>query len=324
MRKLWLSFSILLLAATPCAAIVIDQDTTLDGSQSFPDGETLFLEGPITVRVVQGADLSDQAFQTNGGKPSISMEGGLVDHINFSGDSETFRMTGGRVNWLFVSNPLLGLTEARGGSIGRLEVEQATLVTGLVVVDELMQTNPNAATTVTGGLIQTIGGGLTGRLEVLNGRIPTGISTEGIAVVRGGAINGFLQGANDGVVFVYGAGLSLEDGQLTGRLEDGSPIDLPAFGNIVLFNSPYLDGDTNWDGVVDLEDLNAVRNNFGRTLGGEGHTNSDGVVDLIDLNNVRNNFGQRSDTLVPEPSGAALASMALLAVAWLFAKGQRR
>jgi hypothetical protein len=51
-------------------------------------------------------------------------------------------------------------------------------------------------------------------------------------------------------------------------------------------------GDTNGDGVVDLADLNNVRNNFGATGPGVvGDTNGDGQVDLTDLNAVRNNFG---------------------------------
>jgi hypothetical protein len=53
-----------------------------------------------------------------------------------------------------------------------------------------------------------------------------------------------------------------------------------------------LPGDTNDDGVVDLADLNNVRNNFGAT-GPDvlGDTDGNGVVDLTDLNAVRNNFG---------------------------------
>lgn len=48
-------------------------------------------------------------------------------------------------------------------------------------------------------------------------------------------------------------------------------------------------GDTNGDGLVDLVDLNNVRNNFGGV--GLGDTDGNGVVDLDDLNAVRNNFG---------------------------------
>ena len=48
-------------------------------------------------------------------------------------------------------------------------------------------------------------------------------------------------------------------------------------------------GDTDGDGDVDIDDLNAVRNNFGGM--GAGDTDGDGDVDIDDLNNVRNNFG---------------------------------
>jgi ELWxxDGT repeat protein len=61
-------------------------------------------------------------------------------------------------------------------------------------------------------------------------------------------------------------------------------------------------GDTNFDGQVDLTDLNEVRNHFGETGNVLGDSNGDGVVDLEDLNAVRNNFGAggaTSSTVAP-------------------------
>jgi hypothetical protein len=56
-----------------------------------------------------------------------------------------------------------------------------------------------------------------------------------------------------------------------------------------------LPGDTNDDGRVDLEDLNAVRNHFGASGANlNGDANDDGQVDLDDLNLVRNHFGATS------------------------------
>jgi hypothetical protein len=51
-----------------------------------------------------------------------------------------------------------------------------------------------------------------------------------------------------------------------------------------------------------MHDLNNVRNHFGGT--GLGDTNLDGVVNIDDLNNVRNNFGTSIGhaTAVPEPA----------------------
>ncbi len=80
-------------------------------------------------------------------------------------------------------------------------------------------------------------------------------------------------------------------------------------------------GDTNSDGVVDLADLNNVRNHFGSRLT-SGFWESvgealplDGSVDLADLNAVRNSFGQ--STAVPEPSSGimALGCVALAGIA---------
>ncbi len=83
-------------------------------------------------------------------------------------------------------------------------------------------------------------------------------------------------------------------------------------------------GDTApFDGDVDLDDLNAVRNNFGASgVGIPGDTNpEDGVVDLDDLNAVRNNFGAVAGSqTVPEPSTIALSG--LLAIPFVF-RGRR-
>jgi hypothetical protein len=80
--------------------------------------------------------------------------------------------------------------------------------------------------------------------------------------------------------------------------------------------APGQEGDTNGDGTVDLDDLNAVRNNFGAT-GAPGIPGDafpfDGVVDLDDLNAVRNNFGAGGSSSVPEPGTFALAAAGLLA-----------
>jgi hypothetical protein len=75
--------------------------------------------------------------------------------------------------------------------------------------------------------------------------------------------------------------------------------------------APML-GDTNGDGVVDIDDLNNVRNSFGST--GLGDTDGNGTVDIDDLNNVRNNFGNRS---VPEPSTMLLALLSAGAIGFV-------
>jgi len=84
--------------------------------------------------------------------------------------------------------------------------------------------------------------------------------------------------------------------------------------------SMCLVGDTApCSGGVDIDDLNAVRNNFGTgngtdTSGIPGDTFPfDGLVDIDDLNAVRNNFGVRAEA-VPEPAGLPLAAITLLSM----------
>jgi hypothetical protein len=77
-------------------------------------------------------------------------------------------------------------------------------------------------------------------------------------------------------------------------------------------------GDTNGDGLVDIVDLNNVRNNFGATgapdgtLAGDAYP-FDGAVDIEDLNGVRNNFGTEPEP-VPEPAAVTLAFIAVAAL----------
>lgn len=70
----------------------------------------------------------------------------------------------------------------------------------------------------------------------------------------------------------------------------GTVTSLPATVTINVL--PGLTGDTNGDGLVNIDDLNNVRNNFGQTGPAVlGDVNGDGRVDIDDLNDVRNNFG---------------------------------
>ncbi len=73
-------------------------------------------------------------------------------------------------------------------------------------------------------------------------------------------------------------------------------------------------GDTNGDGVVNLNDLNNVRNHFGESGPGiPGDADGSGDVTLVDLNLVRNNFGTTTGARpVPEPGTWGLAIVAVL------------
>jgi hypothetical protein len=113
----------------------------------------------------------------------------------------------------------------------------------------------------------------------------------------------------DGWLYVFGDNIQIEDNRIVGSLDAGEPIDLNAFGRASIVRSDHILGDADFDGDVDLEDLNLVRNNFGLPFPGD--TDLSGTVDLADLNFVRNAFGS-SVQAVPEPSTMAAAGMIAL------------
>jgi len=84
---------------------------------------------------------------------------------------------------------------------------------------------------------------------------------------------------------------------------------------------PFPPGDTDDDCDVDLDDLFAVRNNFGMSTGAtraQGdvapYPDGDGAVDLDDLFMIRNNFGAGLAAAVPEPATLSLLCVGALAL----------
>ena len=98
------------------------------------------------------------------------------------------------------------------------------------------------------------------------------------------------------------------------------PNPVSIFRYVHVADHSIRDGDATDDGRIDVDDLNAVRNNFGAagaadgTLAGDA-VPFDGLVNIDDLNAVRNNFGAGTNAgapaqSVPEPGGAVLAMLA--------------
>jgi hypothetical protein len=96
----------------------------------------------------------------------------------------------------------------------------------------------------------------------------------------------------------------------------------------VIYNE-HPPGDAQGDGMVNLQDMNLVRNDFGQDDNPVYDPNSDGVIDLADLNSVRNNFGADylgESRIVPEPSTGGLLAMVfvLAGLGFLTGYGVRR
>ena len=124
----------------------------------------------------------------------------------------------------------------------------------------------------------------------------------------------------DALVSEIAAGSNNLDFDLTGEgILNQADIDLwleTAGSTNLASGNPYLKGDANLDGVVDVGDFNIWNSNKFTAASAwcYGDFNADGVVDVADFNVWNSNKFQASDVAaVPEPSGYLL----LLGLSWI-------
>ena len=100
-----------------------------------------------------------------------------------------------------------------------------------------------------------------------------------------------------------------------------NPANVGDFSNMPsMILRPYLPGDANEDGKVDVNDLTVVLTNFGQTgrTWAQGDFNGDGQVDVNDLTVLLTSFGRSlaappgGAAAVPEPPSAVVATAAVL------------
>jgi hypothetical protein len=120
-----------------------------------------------------------------------------------------------------------------------------------------------------------------------------------------------MSGENILAVEIHQAGPT--DGDLSFDLElVGHVVSAPTTVSIDVL--PPIFGDVNFDGVVDLTDLNLVRNNFGGDASEFlGDADGDGQIGLSDLNAVRNNFGDDISSPAAQTAAAPAATETRLA-----------
>lgn len=84
-----------------------------------------------------------------------------------------------------------------------------------------------------------------------------------------------------------------------------------------------LPGDVNFDGVVNIFDINLVSANWGGT-GPTGDANKDGTVNIFDINLVSANWTPTGGAAVPEPSTIVLLALGMVCVASRLMIGRSR
>ncbi len=117
------------------------------------------------------------------------------------------------------------------------------------------------------------------------------------------------------------------EGQIVGLGNKGGGTGTEAF-----LLTPYLSGDANLDGRVDINDLTVVLARYGQTGMGwaQGEFTGSGTVDINDLTIVLANYGRSENygssaaglAAVPEPASLGLLTAAMAGAAFLFWRRQ--
>jgi len=265
----------------------------------------------------------------DGGVVGMRFNAGVPDEANEKVEMNIF---GGTVGDFFNANQG-SIVNVSGGMVGSgLQVQfgsRLNVTAGTVArVDKVMRRgeanisggNVGAITAYLGGGLLNLSGGTVDEIKALMGSFVNIFGTQFV-----------LDGDDITDSFTWNEPLTIDDRDVTlsGRLADGSDFSFDLNSTAVpdqdffdvgadLVVMRVLPADTNNDGLINIDDLNNVRNNFGETGNADGKLLGDavpwdGVVDIDDLNVVRNKFGAGA-TPVPEPSGSVIALLGILTI----------
>ena len=104
---------------------------------------------------------------------------------------------------------------------------------------------------------------------------------------------------------------------------EGITLTGSASGQIIAIGSlPPGPGDVNFDGVVNIFDINLISSHWNEA-GPTADANHDGIVNIFDINLVSSNWTAGGTTAVPEPSTFALLAIAGIAGAFGYRRSQQ-
>jgi hypothetical protein len=328
------------------AVITLPADPLPPGLRS---GQTLIVEEGGTVGdhfnagwgsrvVIDGGNVGGR-FEVVG--TDVTISGGSVGYEFRAYVGSTVNVTGGVVMDGFSAyGSVLNIS---GGSIGSMGITDGTAIISGGSVRHLGLLGATAE--ISGGSFCSVnvgGGGLAPSVPGATLNISGGSFDEDCS----------FQAFEGNTVNLFGTGFALDDVDITASLSRNEPFTISArdvpFSGLLADGSPFhfelgtnfdfgvnffapdatltvtlvQPGDTNGDGLVDIDDLNAVRNNFGAGDGSDlsgipGDASPfDGLVNIDDLNAVRNHFGAgTAAAAVPEPASWLLLVFVLTFVA---------
>jgi hypothetical protein len=263
------------------------------------------------------ADPASEAWLPYNGAAGVAFNGAIDDAGTPAWNvTDTSTASGSRAGWVRSLTAEQLVEAASGGSkmSGRLRVvNSGDAPDGAVELSAFLNDKK--------GFVLWLGSDAQGNPIVgeLAGTAAAGLSVGRTATLVGGGYHDYeiVYDANDASVDVYADGnLAIADyvGMQTSTALNRSPwgsnasaavgsgnysrVELDVFGAFAV-NAP----DLNWDGVVNIFDVNLISLHWGQSgpAGIPGDANRDGVVNIFDINVISANWSQFTQT-VPEPA----------------------
>jgi hypothetical protein len=149
-----------------------------------------------------------------------------------------------------------------------------------------------------------------------NGPASTARYGSAVPLIAGGDGSHWLEGLQSTSTWTgLTAEAAMDPTQNLGARKTLTQLDLAALQDIgwtLSSTAVPLPGDANRDGRVDLTDFGTLKGNFGAGFGPQrGDFDGNGDVNLSDFGILKANFGRTGSIVVPEPSTALLALLAL-------------
>jgi hypothetical protein len=279
---------------------------------------------------------------------TIELSGGVIDDDFDAFTGSTVTLTSGAVGDRFAAFDG-SLVNMRGGAIGdEFDATDGSIVNIFAgVIGDGLDLFSGSRVSILGGSIgsgadafagstlNVFGGSVGENFDAYDGsavNMSGGSMSNGFEALAGSTVNLFgkeflIEGAPiDGLVLGEPFTVINRTGTLSGVFADGGEFAFPleyqqyiegfhpaSHLTVTLVPNASL-GDTNADGIVDMNDLNNVRNHFGAAGAADGTLAGDtvpfdGQVNIDDLNRVRNHFGAGTNNVVPEPAGIVLVLM---------------
>jgi len=233
---------LLLLLAWGSAAPASAESGTITTARTGP----INVFGGETLTIADGGSVTSTGFDwavsvQHGGTLNIEQGGSLSSEettvVVFSG---MLNMHGGSVsgpnNASMQINPGCTATISGGSVSGLVLASGATTISGTASVSGTVQVQ-SSTTTISGGSVTNATISDNGTLSISSGSLTGGVQirqASGTLSISGGSVTGGLQNDFGGTATVSGCSLAVANGQLTGILQDGTPINTPVSGPITL------------------------------------------------------------------------------------------